>query len=160
VDVQGALSDTRTHPAWFELKTGYQTSAKEAEELANFATHLALQIEADCGLVDFRPDPPDEQMNPSGREHAALVATTGLQVLYGRTLIAAKDVNRYGGLEGLRRAGLRVTLVANTIYQVDLLPAPWSCSAREMKEAQLRALNSLRSDGFFHATAAVNHRKL
>jgi hypothetical protein len=148
VSAPDGANDQTNGPAWVEVKTEYRTSVDEAREFAELATRLAVQLEVECGVVDFRPDTPDEQMNPAGREHAASLRTMGLQTLYGRTFLSTKTVERYGGFEALMRAELLVTPISDAVYQVDLLQDPWSHSTKDLKQAQLRALASLRAEGF------------
>ena len=148
VSVPGVANDRANGPAWVEVKTEYQASVDEGRDFAILATRLAAHLEVECGVVDFRPDTARVQMNPSGREHAALVGSMGLQTLYARTFLSTATVERYGGLEALMRAKLIATRISEAVYQVDLLQDPWSHSEEALKQAQVRALASLRAQGF------------
>jgi hypothetical protein len=118
--------------------------------LCEAMSRLASVLPVDYGHVDlrFKPQERSTSMKPgSSYDHLGFYGRCGPEALFPRTFLGPRLLNMVGGVEALRVLGTALQPLDNGVWQLDLLPEPWSSGPVSLKQAQLPAQAELRLAG-------------
>jgi hypothetical protein len=134
----------------FQLESRLPIVPEAPRALCEAMSRLASVLPVDYGHVDLRFEPQERStyMDPSGSfDHLGFYGRLGPETLYPRTFFGPRLLNMVGGVDALRVLGPALQPLDNGVWQLDLVPEPWSSEPVSLKQAQLPAQAELRLAG-------------